>query len=283
MEALAKKGFFKPGRFGQLLFRDFTTGYKGTLIAMAAVSGAVLVIAFLSALGNFLTGGNVTPDAELYFGFFTNVLFLGGLIVTSLAFKEAHMNGGGIFYMTIPASRFEKLASKLLVTSIGYSVGVLALMSAVAALSEAVVRICFGLGFGFFNPFALDVLRCIGGYLIAQSLFLLGSLWFKKLAFVKTSLVILIGVIILGIVAAVAARILLADHFSWNSVQVGDRTASGMSLDWSKEYLMGLFGPGTRGGQGLRVFEIAGKIMFCGLLAPVCWLASYFRLGEIEV
>jgi hypothetical protein len=283
MEARMKKGFFSPKRFSQLLLRDFTSGYRAILISMAAGAGGILLIAVLTALGNALSGNWQAPNAEFYFGLFTNVLFFGGFIISSLAFKEAHQGGSGIFYMTIPSSTFEKFLSKLLVTSLGFAVGTLVLITATAAVSEGVVRLIFGSGFGFFNPFSRVVLELVGIYLITQSVFLMGSLWFKKLAYVKTALWIVIFGVVTLIVAAAAARILLADDLRWDGIHFGGNTTGEAFLNWSEETVMKSFGPGTRGAQGLEAFKIAGKILFIGVLAPVCWLASYFRLGEIEV
>jgi hypothetical protein len=283
MEATVKRGFFKPQRFAQLLFRDFTSGYRTTLIAMAAIGGAIILIAALTALGLKFGGAPEQPTGEFYFGFFSNILFLGGFIVSSLAFKEAHRRGAGIFYMSIPASTFEKLTSKLLVTSLGYAIGTVVFITAVSALSEALVWLIFGFGLGFFNPMTLDVLYCLIGYVIGQSVFLLGSIWFKKAAFPKTFLWIVIFSIAAFAVALGLARILMPQAFDWNSWQAGSQTVSGASLNWSDEYLSGLFAPGTRAYTGCVAFMTIGKILFYGVLAPVCWLAAYFKLGETEV
>ncbi len=283
MEARMKKGFFSPKRFSQLLLRDFTSGYRATLISMAAVAGGILLIAVLTALGNALTGNWQAPNAELYFGMFTNVLFFGGFIISSLAFKEAHRGGSGIFYLTIPSSTFEKFASKLLVTSLGFAAGTLVLITATSAVSEGVVRLVFGSGFGFFNPFSRIVLECVGIYLVAQSVFLMGSLFFKKLAFVKTVLWFVIFGVVTLIVVWIAARIFMPDNFTWDGMHFGGNQSGEAFFKWSEESIMQAFGRGTRGARGLEAFKLAAKILFYGAMAPVCWLASYFRLGEIEV
>ena len=283
MEAAITKGFFKPRRFTQLLFRDFTANYKTTLIAMAAVGGGVLVAAVLTAVSGRITGHWQPGDGSFYFGFFTNILFIGGFIVSSFAFREAHRRGSGIFYMTIPASIFEKLASKLLVTSLGFAAGTLIFVAAVSALSEAVVWLIFGKGLGFFNPVSLAALECVLYYLIFQSVFLLGSLWFKKSAFIKTSLWILLFSCSVIAVLFVLARILIPQAFVGNGMNFGKDAVSGASITLNGQAISQLFAPGTRGYAGCMVFATVGKVLFYGALAPLCWLASYFKLGEIEV
>jgi len=284
METRMRKGFFSPRRFGQQLLRDFAGGYRGMLIAMAAVAGTVIVLSALTTLGISQGDGMTVGGAgTFHLGFFVQLLFFGGFIVTSLAFREARQNGAGIFYMTLPASPFEKLASKLVVTSVGFALGSLVFYTATAAVSEGINRLIFGAGHPMFNPFDSTVLRAVGLYLITQSVYLLGSLWFRKLAFVKTVLWITIFAVGFALVAGIAARILLAAHFAPSAVQLPGVKIFGDSLTLSNEFLQGAFGPGTRGYEGLLRFTLAAKILFYGALAPVCWLASYYKLREIEV
>ena len=85
-------------------------------------------------------------------------------------------------------------------TSVGFAAGTLVFMSAAAAASEALDRLLFGVGHGFFNPFTPAVLQAVVRYLVLQSFFLLGSIWFRKLAFVKTVLWIVVFGVALAIV-----------------------------------------------------------------------------------
>jgi hypothetical protein len=238
------------------------------------------VMSTLSALGSAL-GGNIRNGVEdFHAGFFVQLLFFGGFIVTSLAFREVHQNGAGIFYLAIPASTFEKLASKLLITSVGFVLGSAVFYTATAALSEGVNRLVFGWNHALFNPFNRTVLRAAAIYLVTQSVYLLGSVWFRKLAFVKTALWATLFAIGAAVIAAVAARILLAGHFTWSSVQVGSVRifGDGINIDFND-----LFREGSRARALILGFKTAAEILFWGALAPVCWLAAYFKLGEVEV
>ncbi len=277
-----RNGLFSPRRFGQLLLRDLAGGYRAILIAMAAVAGAAILLSFLTTLGMAATNG-VVQRGSFHLSVFLQLLFFGGFIITSLAFREARQNGAGIFYMTLPASTFEKFVSKLLATSVGFALGSLVFYTAVAAVSEGINRLVFGLGHGFFNPFDPTALRAVGLYLILQSVYLLGSIWFRKSAFLKTALAATVIAIGLVILTGVAARIILAPHFVHTTVHAGMVNVGGWSLNWSQQFLEGIFGPGGRGYPGLMVFKVIGQVLFFGLLAPVCWLASYFRLSEVEV
>ncbi len=281
-EIRTTSGFWNPRRFGQLLLRELVSGYRGLLIAMAAVGGSLVLITALSAIGIAVGGAPARASTGFYFGFYQNLLLLGGFIVTSLAFREVWSNGGGIFYLTIPGSLFEKFVSKLLVTSVGFAVGSTIFFTAAAAVAEGVSYLIAGGGHGFFNPLVPEVLRLMVIYLVTQSLFLVGSIWFRRLAFIKTALWAALFALAAGIVAVIAIRVGLAPHFAWHTVTAGHVQIGGWSLNLANEQLVALFAPGTRGYAGLETFATIGRVAFY-LMAPVCWIAAYFRLAEAEV
>jgi len=262
---------FKPRRFAQLVLRDLASGYRSMLVAMAAVAGTVIMISALTVLG-LKTAGSVTGVWNFHTNLFNNLLFLGGFIVTSLAFREARQNGGGIFYLTLPASSLEKFASKLLTTSVGYALGSTVFYTAVAAASEGINRLIFGFGNPFFNPFDLRVLEAIGYYLVAQSVFLLGSVWWRKTAFLKTwgsLMAVAFGVALVG---WVAIRIAFARYLHGPEVDLGTIPGLGALMLQAQS------------GHGLLV-DIGRvlRIVFLAGTAPVCWLIGWLRLREIEV
>jgi hypothetical protein len=283
VEMHVKNGFFSTRRFGRLMLRELASSYRALLIAMAAVAGAVIVLSALTALGLVTVNAGSRPGSEgFYLGYFINLLFLGGFIVTSLSFREVWHNGGGIFYLTLPGSIFEKLVSKLIMTSVGFGLGSLVFITAVAAVSEGIDTLIFGFGHGMFNPFEPTTLVIVTRYLILQSVFLLGSIWFRKLAFVKTVLWSLLFCIGILIVTGIVGRIALADHIVWNTVQAGGARFGGMSFTIGGNRLQEIFAPGTTAYAQLMVFKTIACVL-CYALAPVAWLATYFRLRETEV
>jgi hypothetical protein len=262
---------FKPRRFAQLLLRDLAGGYKSMLVAMAAVAGSVLLLSALTVLGRKL--GGITAGTGNYYGnLFNNLLFVGGFIVASLAFREVRQNGGGTFYLTLPASSLEKFASKLLTTSVGYALGSLVFFTAVAAVSEGINRLIFGFGNYFFNPFDPGVLAAIGCYLVFQSIFLLGSLWWKKLAFVKTVLTLQAVAVGIALVAGITVRIVFRKYFHGWEIDFG--TVPGFA-ELARNTQWGI-------GPLVQIGRIV-KIVVLSATAPVCWLISWLRLREIEV
>ena len=256
---------FSFRRLGLLLRRDFSTGYQSVFIAMAAVGGFVILVSVLSALGQ--TRGPI--HNTLYFP----LLFIGGFIATSMIFKELHLNGQSVFYLTLPGSSLEKYLSKLLVTSLGYAFGSLFFYTAVSSAAEGINRLILGYGHAFFNPFTREVLLAIAVYVVTQAVFLVGSVYFRKLAFIKTNLYLWLFGIVLTILVAVSAWIIFRDYAAGNRI---DREAYFQTLGRSAEMQAVLRPMAEKFLQG-------AKVLFWGAAAPVCWIISYLRLRETEV
>jgi hypothetical protein len=256
---------FSIRRLGRLLRRDFSAGYKSVFIAMAAVGGFVILVSVLSVLGR--AGGPI--HGTLYFP----LLFIGGFIATSMIFKEVHLNGQSVFYLTLPGSSLEKFLSKLLVSSLGYAFGSLFFYTAVSSAAEGINRLIFGHGHAFFNPFTREIMLLIAVYLVTQAVFLVGSVYFRKLAFIKTNLYLWLFGIVLTFLVAVIGWFIFRDY------AVGPR----IELE---PYMQEL----GRSGEMEAVlrpvaekFLKVAKVLFWGAGAPVCWIISYLRLRETEV
>ena len=101
------------------------------------------------------------------------------------------------------------------------------------------------------------------------------TIWFRKLAFVRTVLWIVLFGAALAIVSAIALRIGLSSHM--RSLRLGS-----WSFNLNGMGLQDLFTPGSRGYSGAMAFKVAAEALFIAL-APASWVAAYFRLGEAEV
>jgi hypothetical protein len=255
-------------RLGLLLQRDLQGGYRGVLITMAAVAGFVVLVSALSLLGGAAGEG----FRAFHVGMYTNLLFVGGFVVTSLAFREMYQNGRGYQYLTLPGSALEKFTSKLLLTSVGYALATLVVYSAAAAVSEGINRAIFGFGHALFNPFTREVLTAALVYLVLQSVFLAGSVYFRKLAFVKTSLFSMGVVVALAVVLGAVTAAILREYRvpGTHEIRLTDELfrRAGMQ-EWIR----------TAGRQAW----LAARVLFWGALAPACWLIGYLRLREIEL
>ena len=116
------------------------------------------------------------------------------------------------------------------------------------------------------------MLESIGYYLVFQSVFLLGSVWWKKLALVKTVLMLQLVAVGVALVAAVTLRIVFRKYF--HGIEIDFNDVPGF------ERLVTL----TSAGAGpLVAIGSVVRIVVLSATAPVCWLIGWLRLREIEV
>ncbi len=261
---------FDPRRLFLLLKRDLVLGFRGLLVMIATVGGAVFTLSVLSMLFG-------KRDTEFYSGFFGMLLFLGGYIYTSSIFRELHQSGTGPHYLTLPGTTLEKLASKLLTSSVGYAAGVLIIICAAAGVSELANRVLFGAGHTMFNPFDAQVYRSIAVYLVTSAVFLLGSVWFKKLAFIKTALSVSVLFIALTIVMGVVLRLLYVEISNSAFIPPENPELFGRFFARTIPEQSSLVAMWKSG-----VIPTVLKVLFYGIMPAACWLISYLRLSETE-
>ena len=259
--------YFNPRRFRLLLKRDMVSGYRAVLIAVAAVAGVAIIISALSMLGAY--------EADFHYGIFYPLLFAGGYIVTSLAFRDLHLNGRSYTYLMLPGSRVEKFTSKLLTTSVGYALGTLILCSVLSLVSEGINKLIFGHSHLLFNPFNREVLLAVAIYLVTQSIFLVGAAYFKKLAILKTALAVNIAVIGFSILSGGVLAVVFRNYIVAGK-QSNELRAIINELGHSGWFEAAFLPAG-------RAILLGLKIFFWGIMAPVCWVISYVRFSEKEV
>ncbi len=258
-----RDNIFNPRRFLLLFKKEILQGYKPMLITIGAVIGAALFILLLSTRGE----GYV----QVQQGLFLPLLWLGGLISTGMAFKEAHTAHQIHSWLMTPASRLEKFLQKLLMTTLFFILALIVTFFLATVLNSLVYLLVFKRAVPLFNPFQRWVWINIGHYLIVQSLFFLGAVWFRKYNFIKTVLTINILLTLLAIVTGVFAYLIFRGP-------VREAVAGNPSyFVMAGQIIIQKFG-------ALNPYMIGAlKVFYFGLLAPFFWLVSWFRMREIEV
>jgi len=260
---MTKNDYFNPDRFYLLIKKDIVQGYKTLFITLAAVIGASLFILLISSRGE--------GTAEVQQGLFLPFLWLGGLIFTGLAFREAHTTSLVHSWLMTPASQLEKFIQKLLMTTVIFILTLIAAFFTATALNSLVYILVFKHPVPLFNPFQRWVWINIGHYLIVQSIFFLGAVWFRKHNFIKTVLTINILQIALTLLIGGFAALVFRGPFR------EALRGNGSYLFQAGQILIQNF-------SRLNPAIIALlKVVYFGLLAPFFWLVSWFRMREIEV
>lgn len=184
--------YFSFKRFLLILRNDIISDYKSWLIYLLTIVGVYTGISLIEGAVYKFSGDMAEPNNLNYL--FPGFLFLGGYIATSMTFEDVQDKFKSNLYLTLPGSTLEKYGSGVLISGIGYTVFLIMGFVLASIVSNAFTRPLFGMGLAIFNPFTLS----FGGgisvwtlclwYLLSFSMFLVGSIAFKKAAFIKTVL-----------------------------------------------------------------------------------------------
>lgn len=263
---------FSPARVGSFLKKDLAESYRTILIVIGAVTGVLLVNVALNELPHLWNAGvhaaemNGAPAGRAHDVYFSLILIIGGFIVSSRAFVEIHAKSRNHDWLMLPASMFEKYVVRLALTAVAWAIGTLVYYFLFSVVASGLVKVISGDFLPLFNPFTKQVWLLIANYVVLQSLFLFGSLYFKRSHFIKTVLVLTGQAILLGVIAAVVARILFGSVALQGGMENGDWSMIGEQM----------------AGAG-RVLWTIVQVAYWALLAPLFWSAGYIRLKETEV
>lgn len=259
-----KNQYFNLERILQLYKIDFIRGWKEFVITLSAICGFFLIIFMIASK----TGG---IEPSIHSGYFGILLFVG-LISTSRAFKPAHRKLQNHEWLMLPASTFEKLLEKLLLHTIFYSALALIFYTVFSLISYVIVHFILGSYFPLFNPVSSEILKMIGYYCLIQSVFFLGASWFKNKNFLKTILSIAIFWFILGTITMIAGLLIFRADF-WAVANSNGFHQFNYSYNLNSENLVNY----------VNILAVSAKILFFGLMAPICWFGSWLKLKEVEV
>lgn len=225
------------------------------VLRWSTITNTTFTILAVLLLFNLVSPQNIYQVIDNPLGYFF-LLYVGGFIVTSSAFRSYHDKKKSYFTLMLPCSSWERFLSKLLLTSILYAAVTLFLYSIFYWLIGLII-FAFHRKTVWFNPLQLSVLKAIAVYIILQSVVLMGSVYFKKHVIMKTILSIAcFGIVLVIFVYLVSTLLLHNIPFSFVTYAVPFTSTAIQSVIYSVVWV---------------------------LLAPFCWLVTYQRVKEIEV
>ncbi len=249
------KELFEPKRFLLLLRNDLMTHFKTSLIITGSIIGALSFLVFLSKFNvNF---------SRFHLETFRFAIIPGGYLLTAASFKSLHEKNRSSFYLTLPASLFEKLLSRLFLTTIGFVVGVSVLYYGFSLLASGASVLMNGNPLPVFNPFDPGNRSLITFYCVTQSVFLLGAIHFRSHHFIKTILStwVLCAVVIVYTIGVI-----------WLAFDI---SLFGQNQVYHLKQL-------DLGEASLPVLRVI-KILIVYGTAPFFWFISYLKFKEYEV
>jgi len=255
---------FSLNRLGLLMKRDLLSSYRAMLIRIAAASGILLIIDLMKL---WQDGPTLYHHMEIFMA----VLFAGGFVFTSAAFKEVHRKETNQPYLLLPASPLEKVGSRILFFTLGWIVTVAVWYTLFSLLSYAVGEILLGSHFPLHSPLHPKLFTAYAHYFVLQSIFLAGAIYFRKTNFFKTVLTLFIALILFAFIMALFVRVFFASHFTGFFVPIESNWEVWQGV--MPYHFDGLF----------RVMKGVGNVFYWGLMAPAAWVLTYFRFREVQV
>ena len=251
---------FSFARIKLLIIRYFTENWRRDLVTLA---GYFLILALLPRIKSF-------SFPQLPFILFCIVLFVGGIHFCAHIFHEIHRPSSGMHYLHIPASRLEKFLFNGALTLLFFPILCFVLFYAANLFGNLIEPIMPS----FLNYGTIDIStifpysytgKMVEQFVLAQAIFFLGALVFKKHPTTKTIISLIAFGIVIGIVQMTLTQLL------WSNSEVST------SLTF-------------RGGI-LQIGEDTFDSPFLECASQICsymvilflWVASYFKFKEKQV
>ena len=247
---------FNLKRFG-LLFREQIS--KNTKLYLM---GAIVVLAILCALNliTILSTSNHVLSQDTRYGFYISLMFLTGILLSGYWFtniQNSSIETGGLL---LPASHFEKICIAFLLNVILFIfIYILIVVTVELALFQDTKILKIILKHGL--RYGSNVNKFYMSFLALQSVFIFGSLVFKKIAPIKTGFSLFIIFLVLQFIHLIVFKF----HFKNQDVKEFGDFLSGNS------YIIPSY-----------FYHTLSKIVLYSSF-PIFWIASYFKLKEKQV
>ena len=210
-----------------------------------------------------------TTTVEIFF-------YISGFVFAARMFKVFGYTPGGMHYLLIPATHLEKLVTSILLSTVYYFIMLLITYIIGSFLGTTIGNAIFSLN----NPVSLDLFQMDSvtkawgnnvvkqegfwniffSFALIQSVFLTGSVYFKRNVIGRTFLAFILVCILLGIIEVLIFRLTF-----------GSLNLNGQSFNLS-----------ISGDKLFPGFESATQVLKY-MMIPFFWLVSYFRLTEKQV
>jgi len=241
--------FFDISRTIKLFKRQLFLNKSNFLISYLGILAAYFIISVGIASKN-----PIPYQAE--FVLFYIIYFILGYILTSRSFQELTDQRNGYQYLILPVSNFERLFVSWFISSVLYTIIIFISFIPVMIIANYIASFIGLYDFTWFPFKNFHFLNLVGIYLVTQTIFLTGSLFFRKNAFFKTILSIII-------IYIANAMIVYFIFYIFNIRVTGE-----------KFFIIN---------DNFNLLENTYKIIFWYFLAPFMLIVSFFRLKEIEI
>ena len=231
-------------------------------MSVLALIGLLAIIFIFWAIAN----ENRYDEDDTYIVFLI-LLFGAGLIFASTTFGALSDKAKGTYWLSIPATHLEKLLCGIFYSLIAFLAVYLVSFFIIQQITFAFIRINPDNDIRYMSNLKEPAILFFYIFLALQSLFILGSVYFERFAFIKTILAALFIIFLFMLAGIFFAKNLLPHN-------------SGMR---------GLTSFSIYGDNEMKLYRLAPWIedtiiaLTKFIWAPVFWVATYFRLKEKEI
>lgn len=269
------------GRFGAYLKKHLVDNYRFYLMSIVVVTGLLLLLLIFAGIADvhFSHYSDLLP-------FYLIGLYIPGLIFTSMSFNELGNKPRGIDYLLLPASHLEKFLTTFLITTIGFLLVYHLAFFLAAKVLDTIISIRTGVHMqddltSRFNPD--ERMWSCYFWVIAQSVFLLGAVYFHKYSLIKTAFFFIVFMLALYLIHALFAQIFFHKYMDdWRT----HFPFIGVNIDQGVHPTVRVSGEIYHNHVMLMLPEkIRDVLLFMVkyLLAPMLWTVAYFRLRDKEI
>ena len=193
--------FFSFKRWLLLMTRHWLEHRKLYIYGTLSLIGAMVITAGLWFWTNF-----GYHEVEFYWIFLIG-LYITGAIFASMSFKMVHQKEQGIYYLSLPASRFEKLLTLVIYNIILFSIVYFLCFKLTHFITMSIVESKVATGNhryyfysaesnGAYKRGVLNIFTYC--FFSVQTMFFLGSIYFKRFHFLLTLIVLVLLLLVLG-------------------------------------------------------------------------------------
>lgn len=263
---------FSFSRLGKLIRKQLYENLRFYTFSLLALIG-LLAISFTF----YLMFGGPNYHEENTWMIFLFGLFFSGSVFASMSFTMLSSKDKGIYWLSIPATHLEKLVCTIFYTTVLFSIAYFLCFSGIKAIAigilESRIKDNPGLsyremgsmntGFGEVMPYF------IFSFYAVQSLYLLGSVYFSRYAFVVTTVVGAIVFFAFGFYLSKLETNMFGKEINWELLKAENHNvlAKGSYLVYSIPSALD------------NVLTFLVKFMW----APLLWLVTWFRLKEKQM
>jgi hypothetical protein len=278
---------FSFNRWLLLVRKHWSENKKKYLLGLLALTG-IMIVWFVF---NIIFNPYNSMDATIQYGTYYVGIFITGCLYGSTLFSELSSKSKGINYLAVPASHLEKVISTLLYGTVLFFLCYTVLFYFADII---MVKVSNAVSLSYWkkhypsldNYHAREVVNVFWteqragrvevniasifllSYIATQSAFILGSVYFEKFSFIKTTL---------ALIAVWLIVLLFVDKV------LGSWVPWGRFNDGFSHYMV--YGEGDTE-KIIRLPEWVNTIVLFLLkyaFAPICWVVTYFRLKEKEI